>query len=184
MKNKKVVFMVIAMIICVIAVIVVTKFLEKEENQTPTEITPGEEMTEEQERQTMISLYYINTETNTLMPEARVIDVKKLLENPYKSLIEYLIEAPKNEKLKSSIPENTKINNIFLSGNVVTLDLSKELIEGQDAENIKLSIQAIVATLTELNEVEAVKIIIDGEENKKVEGTDITFSENFTRNII
>lgn len=65
-------------------------------------------MTEEQERQTMIALYYTNIETNTLTPEARVIDAKSLLENPYKTLVTYLIDTPKNEKLKSSIPLRNK----------------------------------------------------------------------------
>lgn len=65
-------------------------------------------MTEEQERQTMIALYYTNIETNTLTPEARVIDAKSLLENPYKTLVTYLIETPKNEKLKSSIATRNK----------------------------------------------------------------------------
>lgn len=139
-------------------------------------------MTEEQERQTMISLYYTNIETNTLMPEARVIDAKNLLENPYKTLTEYLIEAPKNEKLKSSIAEGTKINNVERKGDVVKIDLSKEFIENKSADEINLAIFSIANTLTELNEVNSVKILIDGEENKKIEGTDIVLNKEFARN--
>lgn len=139
-------------------------------------------MTEEQERQTMISLYYTNVETNTLMPEARVIDAKNLLENPYKTLTEYLMEVPKNEKLKSSIAEGTKINNAERKGDIVTLDLSKEFIENKNADEINLAIFSIANTLTELNEVNSVKILIDGEENKEIEGTDIVLNKEFVRN--
>lgn len=130
----------------------------------------------------MISLYYTNIETNTLMPEARVIDAKNLLENPYKTLTEYLIEAPKNEKLKSSIPEGTKVNKAERKGDIVILDLSKEFIENKTADEINLAIYAVANTLTELNEVNYVKILIDGEENKKIEGTDIVLNKEFARN--
>lgn len=130
----------------------------------------------------MISLYYTNIETKTLMPEARVIDAKNLLENPYKTLTEYLMEAPKNEKLKSSIPEGTKVNKAERKGEVVTLDLSKEFIENKTADEINLAIFAVANTLTELNEVNYVKFLIDGEENKKIEGTDIVLNKEFARN--
>ena len=147
------------------------------------EIIPGEEITEEQERQTIISLYYINSETNTLVPEARIIDVKNLIENPYKTLTEYLIESPKTENLKSSIPSATKVNGATINLGVVTLDLSKEFIENQSADSISQGISAIVNTLTELNDVNSVKFLIDGEENKKIDGTDISFEKNFVRDI-
>lgn len=130
----------------------------------------------------MISLYYTNIETNTLMPEAKVIDAKNLLENPYKTLTEYLMEAPKNEKLKSSIPEGTKVNKAERKGEVVTLDLSKEFIENRTADEINLAIFAVANTLTELNEVNYIKILIDGEENKKIDGTDIVLNKEFARN--
>lgn len=130
----------------------------------------------------MISLYYTNIETNTLMPEAKVIDAKNLLENPYKTLTEYLMEAPKNEKLKSSIPEGTKVNKAERKGEVVTLDLSKEFIENKTADEINLAIFAVANTLTELNEVNYIKILIDGEENKKIDGTDIVLNKEFARN--
>lgn len=174
MKNKKI-FIILAVVVLLIAIILITaKFLKKDKVEEPTEITPGEEMTEEQERQTIISLYYTNIETNTLIPEARVIDAKDLLENPYKTLVEYLITNPKNEKLKSSIPEGTKVNNASLSSGILTLDLSKEFIAEENEEIRQLAINAIVNTLTELNEVNSVKILIEGEENDKL-------SEQFSR---
>lgn len=108
MKNKKL-FLVLAVVLVIAVIIAIWIGISKNGNsQTATEITPKEEMTEEQERQTMIALYYTNIETNTLAPEARVIDAKSLLENPYKTLVTYLIEAPRNEKLKSSIPARNK----------------------------------------------------------------------------
>ena len=44
-----------------------------------------------------------------------------------------------------------------------------------------MSIQAIANTLTELNEVNSIKILIEGEENKEIEGTDIDLNKTFAR---
>ena len=183
MKNKKILFCVGIAIVCIFLVFLIIKFFAKDTEEIITEITPGEEMTDTQERQTIISLYYINIETNTLVPEAKVIDAKELLENPYKTLVEKLMVESKNEKLKSSIPEGTKVNNADLNGDTVELNLSKEFVENQEqnSDKINLSIYSIVNTLTELNEVNYVKIMIDGNSNYTFEGTDISLSNSFTR---
>ena len=183
MKNKKIFFIATVAIILAVALIIIINIFKENTEEALTEITPVEEMTEAQERQTIISLYYTNIETNTLIPEARVIDVKDLLENPYKALVENLMVESRNEKLKSSLPVGTKVNNAVLNGDTIELDLSKEFIENQekDEEKIKLAIYSIVNTLTELNEVNFVKITIDGEENKSFEGTNITLENSFSR---
>lgn len=183
MNNRKILLILIGIIVLVIIAFAVIDFGNKNKDENIAEITPGEEMTEEQERQTIISLYYINPETNTLMPEARIIDVKNLIENPYKTLTEYLIENPRTENLKSSIPSNTKVNNATINLGIVTIDLSKDFIENQSEEAISQGVSAIVNTLTELNDVNSVRFLIDGEENKKVEGTDINFDKSFVRDI-
>lgn len=182
--NKKKVYLGVFVLILLIGLGVLLSNLTVENTGEQTaEITPGEEITEEQERQTIVSLYYTNTETNTLMPEAKVIDAKELLENPYVALVNYLIKPAKGEKLKSSIPENTSVISGSLEGDIAVVNLSKEFIEGnnQNSDAIKLSIYSVVNTLTELNEVNSVKFLIDGEENKAIEGTDIKFDKPFTR---
>ena len=129
MNRKKLIIFLVILLVVIIAVLAFMKFFEKEKETIPTEITPLEEITDEQERQTMISLYFVNQENNKLMPEARRIDVKLLLDNPYKTLVELLIEKPKNEKLESAIPEGTKVNSAKLQDNTIELDLSKEFVE-------------------------------------------------------
>lgn len=180
---KKILAILVLIILILLTCTLVYKKVTNPKENLENEITPIQEVTEEEERQTMISLYYTNIETNTLMPEARRIDVKDLLKNPYKILVELLVEKPKNEKLKSSIPAGTKVNNAVLKNDIVELDLSKEFIENQtsDIQEISLSIYSIVNTLTELNEVNAVKILIDGEENKKYTNVDFALENNFVR---
>ena len=148
------------------------------------EYTPAEEITNEQIRQTIVTLYFNQKETNTLMPEARLIDAKLLTENPYITLINLLISEPKNEKLESCIPEGTTVIGAELKNDVVYLNLSNEFISkhigGEEKE--KQTIDAIVNTLTELNEVNAVKILIEGEENLSFQDNLINFAEKFIRN--
>lgn len=184
MGKKKILFiMIVIILLIIIGILIYMKLKNQSQTEAENQITPLEEVTEEQERQTMISLYYTNPETNTLMPEARRIDVKKLMENPYKTLVELLIEKPKNEKLESAIPEGTKVNSAILKNNVVELDLSKEFIDNQkgDIEKASLSIYSIVNTLTELNEVNFVKILINGEEDKSFNNINLSLKDPFIR---
>ena len=183
MNRKKIITFLMIILLFIIIILIIMKFIKKDEKIVQTDITPLEEITEEQERQTMISLYFVNSETNMLMPEARRIDAKNLLENPYKALVELLIAGPKNEKLKTVIPEGTKVNKADLKNDILELDLSKEFIENQngDVEQSALSIYSIVNTLTELNEVNSVKILIDGEENKRFENYDLSLKDTFVR---
>lgn len=117
------------------------------------------------------------------MPEARNIDVKKLTKEPYQVLMNLLIEGPKNEKLEATIPEGTKVNKIELKENILRIDLSKEFIQnhkGGAAEEAR-TVYSIVNTMTQLNEVEAVKIIIDGKEDACFKDNAITFKDAFVR---
>ena len=182
--KKKVLFMIIAILALIAIGIGVFIWLQgKNQNEIVSEIQPEEEMSDEQMRQTIVTLYYQNTETNELMPEGRMIDVKRLFTDPYKTLVELLMEKPKNEKLKSAIPEGTRVIKTELKGNIVYLDLSKEFIDnhpgGEELEN--KTIYSLVNTLTELNEVSGVKILINGKEDQSFKDNKITFSDAFLK---
>ena len=181
--SKKILIIVIILIIA----IAITAFLlwENKDKKIETNvIQPQEETTDEQMRTTLVTLYYINKETNELTPEGRMIDVKNLLTDPYETLVNLLIEQPKNEKLQSAISSGTKVLGAELKGDIVYLDLSSEFIEnhkgGERAE--QTTIKAIVNTLTELNEVSGVKILINGQENNEFKDRKVNFKDTFTRN--
>lgn len=181
--NKKLFIIIVAILILVI--IGVGGYLLIKNNSQPTEneIQPEEEITDEQMRQTIVTLYYKNKETKELMPEGRMIDSKELLSDPYTTLIELLIEAPKSENLQSVIPEGTRVIKAELKGDILYLDLSKEFIDnhegGEEAEN--LTIYSIVNTVTELNEVNSVKILINGREDQSFNDNKINFRNAFVR---
>ncbi len=176
---------IIVVIILILGIAAVGGYLLIKNNSEPVEneIQPAEETNDEQMRQTIVTLYYKNKETNELMPEGRIIDSKDLLADPYTKLIELLIEGPKNENSERAIPEGTRVIKTELKDDVLYVDLSKEFIDnhkgGEEAEN--LSIYSIVNTVTELNEVNSVKILINGREDQSFNDNKINFRDAFVR---
>ncbi len=173
MKNKKIgIIFFIALIVILIGGYFAIKYVKNKQVETKAEAeveeyTPEQEITEEQARKTIVSLYFPNKETNELNPEARLIDIKEVMNNAQEKLIDLLIEGPKNEKNKKIIPEGTKLNKSYFEQDCVVLDFSPEFLNyKKEDENEKNNlINCIVNTLTELTEINKVKITIDGNEN-------------------
>ncbi len=177
--KKKVIFSIIILIILI--GIGVWYFLTKDNEEQINEIIPEEEISEEQMRQTIVSLYFYNTDTKSLVPEGRLIDVKELVEDPYRKLMELLIEGPQNASLSKTIPDGTRINKIELKEDTLYIDLSAEFIDNHSGgeEQESATIYSIVNTMTNLTEVNSVKILIDGEENKAFKDNKIKFDDPF-----
>ena len=120
MKNKKIVIIFVIIFIFVIIggffAIKYVKNQQQEENKIE-EYTPEEEVADNQLRQTIVSLYFPSKDSKEIVPEARLVDIKEIINNPYEKLFNLLIEGPKNEKEEKIIPEGTKILNKFLSLN-------------------------------------------------------------------
>ena len=184
MKKNKIIIFIIILFIIIISILLILKN-NKQKEEKISEIIPQEEISEDQERETMVTLYFENIETGELSKEVRIIDVKKLTENPYKTLVEMLLSGPKNEKLKKLIPDETKINDICIRNDIVYIDFSKEFIENcvEGVDNESKIIYSIVNTLCELNEVTYVKILIDGEENKEFKDGKMNFVNHFEKNV-
>jgi len=188
MKNKKLLYCIIILIVIFIVLGVLFFFnsdnSKKNISNEITEYTPAQELSDDEIRKTIISLYFKNIETNSLVAEARCIDVKELYKEPYSYLINMLITGPENEKLESAIPEGTKVNSCTLKGTTLYVDLSKEFIDNAPSgiEEESMVVYSIVNTLTELNEVSEIKFLINGEENLQFKDGKINFKEVFVKN--
>ena len=186
MKNKKLLYSIIllAIILLILGIIFFFNPNSTDTSNNITEYTPAQEFSDDEIRKTIISLYFKNTETNSLIAEAKAIDVKELYKDPYTYLINMLIAGPESEKLKSAIPNGTKVNSCTLKGNTVYVDLSIEFIDNapSDITEESMAVYSIVNTLTELNEVTGVKILINGQENKAFNDNKMSFKDVFTKN--
>ena len=179
MKNRKIVII----FVCLFLLVLIGGFFAiryvKSINQETTieEYVPEEEITEEQLRQTIVSLYFLDKQSNELVPEARLIDIKEMMSNPYEKLVNLLIEGPKNEKNSKVMSENTKLLRNYLEEDCIVLDFSSDILN-YDKENEKGKenlINSIVNTLTELSEINSVKILVEGNQNEE-------FNEEYMRN--
>ena len=169
MKNKR--KFIIIIIIAFVLIDILLYFIFKNNSDLETsdnllEYTPEEEISDEQMRETLVTLYFIDSETSELKSETQLINATLLIENPYKQLVELLIEGPKSSTLKSVLPENTRLLNSFIEENCVTLDSSEELCSFENEDQKYNIINSILNTLTQLNEVKSIKILINGQENE------------------
>lgn len=171
MKNKKIVLIfTILLVIILLGGFLVIKYVKSKQTQTTVEeYIPEEEITEDQLRQTIVSLYFQSKETKEILPEARLVDIKEIINDPCDKLVNLLIEGPKSEKSERIIPENTKLLKTYMEGDCVVIDLSADFLN-YNKEDIKIKenmIKSLVNTLTELTEVNSVKILIDGNMNEE-----------------
>ena len=179
MKNKKIliIFVCLFLLILIGGYFAINYVKSKNKETIVEEYVPEEEITEEQLRQTIVSLYFLDTQTNELVPEARLIDIKEMMSAPYEKLVNLLIEGPKSEKSVKLIPDNTRLLQNYLEGDCLVLDFSAEFLnyDKEDEKGKENLINSIVNTLTELSEINEVKILIDGKENQE-------FNQVYTRN--
>ena len=185
MKNKKL-FMYVGILLIVLVLIGVGYIIYNNINNNEkiiSEYIPEQEISEEQLRQTVVTLYFLDSNNYKLAPEARQIDSKKLVNNPYEELIKLLIEGPKNENLMKLIPENTQINSAQIKDNILYIDFSEGFINGQNLgkEQEELILKSIVNTVTELTEINRVAFLINGEENKGFPDNEVVFDKIFIR---
>ena len=182
MLDKKRVIIVSFIIFFIIIIIIGVYFFINKNREIPfVEYTPQQEISEEQLRQTNVTLYFQNEDK--LVPEIRKIDVKELVTNPYEKILTLLIEGPKNENLIKTIAEGTKINKLQKEGDILIIDFSNEFIQNHPGseQQEKLTIRSIVNSLTELTEINGIKILINGEENKSFNDKKMNFENIFKR---
>ena len=77
MRNKRNIIIAITFIILCLGIFIYYYFYNSIQNVV--EILSEEEISDEQYRKTMVSLYYENRNTQKLMPEVQLIDVKLLI---------------------------------------------------------------------------------------------------------
>jgi len=160
---KKIIFIIIILAALIALGFYLKQFISFNENKEPMqEYTPQEEISDEQFRKTFVSLMFKDKQTGELKEENRLIDAKELLINPYNVLIQKLINGPSSENLESIIPVGTKINKVELKGDVLEVDFSSELTKDISKEQKEQIIASITDTVVKLNEVNSVKITVNG----------------------
>lgn len=161
-KRKYIIFIIIGIILLVSLILVIKQFVViNPKEEISNEYTPMQEIADSDLRNTIVTLYFKSKDSNTLVQEGRLIDVKLLLEKPYETLLQMLILGPEASSYERLIPEGTTINKTELKGDILEIDLSKEF-SANTGDMLNLTIESIKKTITSLNEVNDVIILING----------------------
>lgn len=184
MSNKKIV-MYVSIITLIIFILGIGWIILRDKNNVNMEMVneyiPEQEISEEQLRKTNITLYFEEVSTGNLVTEIRQIDSKELLDNAEKKLIEFLIEGPNNKELNKIIPENTKILETKIEKGILLINFSEDFIKDQNLgeEKERLLLDSIIKTVSQLNEINGIKILIEGEEGRGFYDSNINFDKIF-----
>ena len=118
-----------------------------------------------------ITVYFTDDEANYLVPEKRKIANDEDMKNLSKNIIEELAKSSDN-KLQSTIPSGVKLLSTKFDDGIITLNFSREIIMnhsgGSSAE--LLTVYSIVNSLTEIEEIDAVQILVEGSKLESLKG--------------
>lgn len=162
---KKIIYFVVILICAIVIIFAILKNTKQVEVETTfTEYTPEQEITDVQNRMTIVSLYFWDSTSGKMIPEARTIDVKELFESPYQKIFGMLLKGSENDVIGKTIPEGTSLNSITLEGTNLVIDLNEKIVlEGKiNSEEQMNIIYSIVDTFLELKEVNSVSFLVNG----------------------
>ena len=169
MKRKRLLGAIITLVLVGIGIYFLFRNIEiKKVEDQYQDYTPQEEISDEQNRQTKVLLYFENIENENLEAEIKIIDANLLIENPAQKLIEFLMKGPQNTKLKKLIPDGTILNEVKIENGCAIINFSNEFLNYENEEKKLKIINSIVNTLTNLKEINSVSFLINGEKNEKI----------------
>ena len=107
------------------------------------------------------NLYFASEDNSAVKKETREIQVVDgaIL----RACISALLEGPKTEGLRQTIPEGTTIRGVNLKNKVAIVDFSKEYLNAEGLSEVTERV-SIVKTLTEVPGVKKVRIMVEGKD--------------------
>ena len=183
MKKKVIIGVFVAIFISGLIYMIVVNTIFNENMEMINEYIPEVEISDSELRRTIVTLYFINSDNGSIQSESRLIDSKELLREPYTALIGMLIKGSNDTKLKSAIPENTRVLGTTFNRGCVTVNLSKEFVDNapENVNDKANMIYTIINTLTELKEVQSVRFLIDGESIEGFSDEAVKLTNEFAR---
>jgi hypothetical protein len=83
-----------------------------------------------------------------------------------RAAVQLLLAGPTAEErsagLSTAIPPNTRLHGLNLADGVLTIDVSKEFVEGADAATMRARLAQLVFTVTQFESVVSARVRIDG----------------------
>lgn len=112
-----------------------------------------------EEKTIKLNIYFPTIDNDSVLAEEREVVIES--NEVMKAAMEALIAGPKSDRLRNPMPPGTKLLGIDRKGNVAVVDFSKEYGGNGDIAELVQWI-SVVNTLTEINGVEKVRILVEG----------------------
>ncbi len=111
-----------------------------------------------------IKLYFPNSKKQNLTTEIRTVEVQNSL-SPERTVVNELMKGPKDKSLSAAIPAGTKLLDIETKDNVCFVNFSSEFVSNSYSGSLRttLVLYSVVNSLCQLENVESVQILINGE---------------------
>jgi len=113
-----------------------------------------------------ITLYFANQDATKVVPETRTISVPSNISvaGYLKMIVNELIKGPRNSELRRTIPTEAAVRSVTVKGDTAFIDFSSEMHSKHagGAAGEAMTIHSIVATLTELDNIDQVQITVEG----------------------
>lgn len=112
-----------------------------------------------------VVFYFPDDAVMYLVGESRNVNLRESLF--LESVVQAIIKGPANESLRPSISGDVEVLSVTEENGICTVDLSSEFAEFNTGGSTKetMAIYSIVNTLCSIDEINKVKINIDGNEN-------------------
>lgn len=128
-----------------------------------------------------IQLYFANESGDKLVPVKRTVEYNTNV-SMEKLVMEQLLKGPDESGGYATINPATKVNNITITDGICYVNLSKEFLTQVYNLNSEVTIYSIVNSLVELNNVNKVQILVDGDSKLTFRET-ISLESTFGRNL-
>lgn len=122
-----------------------------------------------------VTLYFANKEyidtgnedLDKLIPEKRILEYGDI--SLEEVIVSELMKNPDNKNLSSAIPSTAKLLSIEVSDGTAYVDFSSDGISGGSLQEF-FTINQIVASLLELEDIDQVQFLLDGEKTESLMG--------------
>ncbi|MBR4131803.1 MAG: GerMN domain-containing protein [Oscillospiraceae bacterium] len=115
------------------------------------------------ETRTPVMLYFSDPDGRYLTGEPDHLPDGETV-NPRDYIVERLIEGPASGELRPTIPEGTRLLGTFIANRVCVVNFSEEFLSNRPRSALeeRMTVYSVVDSLTQLDEVDAVDIRVDG----------------------
>jgi len=135
------------------------------------------------EERVQVALYFADWQAQFTAPEDRDIELHG--RSLAVRVLEELIGGPKTPGLHATLPPDTRVLGVTVEGGVARVDFSRQFVDNRYGGGAAefMAINAIVYTLTDLEGVQAVTLLVEGTPLETL-GGQIDFRENLVRGSI